>query len=361
VPIDIDHERREAGGWIKQLTREGEKLLAVVDWNALGKQLIGDKVYKYVSATIDTAKKVIKSVSLVNFPAVKGLKPVELSEHALSYQQVGWFDAVQEMIASLMSKDKTAVLADGMPGSVTITQYLTAHIHKMFTNCADNLALSGYLSTDERKQLSAAIGSALDALSGGIGEAGNRLIPTMNFYPEYGMAEHREQRQEETKPMSETQLTEAELREKIKAELEAEMAQQQQTEAQLRERVKKEVEAELSVKFQRRQGLVKFAEELCNGEHALSAKADDVVAFLEALPDDQLEAAKNMLKAKVVNFGEVGHGGDAPAKKEQLPAHVRADVISGELTLKAIFDAKAINGKPEDYDLSEFSAAQKGF
>ena len=80
VPIDVNHAKTEAGGWVRRLWRDGEKLLAEVDWNDLGKRLVGDKVYRYVSASIDLPRKVIRSVSLVNFPAVKGLKAVELSD-----------------------------------------------------------------------------------------------------------------------------------------------------------------------------------------------------------------------------------------------------------------------------------------
>jgi hypothetical protein len=52
-----------------------------VNWTEFGKQLVSDKVYKYLSATIDKARWVLKSISLVNFPAVKGLPPVELAEY----------------------------------------------------------------------------------------------------------------------------------------------------------------------------------------------------------------------------------------------------------------------------------------
>lgn len=85
VPFDIDHAMGEAAGWLRGLRREGALLLATPEWNDLGRDLIGRKIYRYISATIDMAKKVIVSLSLVNFPAVKGLQPVALSatEHPL--------------------------------------------------------------------------------------------------------------------------------------------------------------------------------------------------------------------------------------------------------------------------------------
>lgn len=86
VPIDIDHEKGEAAGWVKKIWQEGEKLLAQIKWNARGIQLVGEKVYRYLSATIAVDKPVLRSISLVNFPAVKGLSPVELSEGVYALQ-----------------------------------------------------------------------------------------------------------------------------------------------------------------------------------------------------------------------------------------------------------------------------------
>jgi phage I-like protein len=86
VPVDVLHERAEAAGWVRKLWRDEDRLLASVDWNELGKKLVGDRIYRYLSATIDLARRMIKSISLVNFPAVKGLQPVELSEGVYSFQ-----------------------------------------------------------------------------------------------------------------------------------------------------------------------------------------------------------------------------------------------------------------------------------
>jgi cation transport regulator ChaB len=81
VPVDVDHKRGEAYGWVRRVYRNGMRLLAQVEWNELGRKLVGEKVYRYLSASIDQERKTLRSISLVNFPAVKGLKPVELAEH----------------------------------------------------------------------------------------------------------------------------------------------------------------------------------------------------------------------------------------------------------------------------------------
>lgn len=81
IPFDIDHEFSQAAGWLRGLERRNDILLAMPEWNDLGVELIQKKIYRYISATIDMAKKVIASLSLVNFPAVKGLAPIQLSEN----------------------------------------------------------------------------------------------------------------------------------------------------------------------------------------------------------------------------------------------------------------------------------------
>ena len=141
--------------------------------------------------------------------------------------------------------------------------------------------------------------------------------------------------QEEVEQMDEKQL--AELREQIRQELLAEMEQQEKTLAELREQVRTEVEAELQERFERRRELIEFAEELCSGEAGLSAKPDDVVAFLETLEGDQLDQAKALLKAKVVDFSERGSTGQGQDNKKKLPEAARTDVLSGELTVADLF------------------------
>lgn len=54
LPIDVDHspEKRgetEAVGWVRSLFKRGTGLWAKVEWNDLGKQLVGDKRYRFIS------------------------------------------------------------------------------------------------------------------------------------------------------------------------------------------------------------------------------------------------------------------------------------------------------------------------
>lgn len=340
VPIDVDHEKSAAAGWIKRVWKDGNKLLVELDWTSLGEKLVKDKIYRYVSAWIDMGNKVIKSISLVNFPAVKGLKPVELSE-GLYY------------------------FADGTPGSVRVGQFIAGHIHKIVTQISDDLFLSGFLSTDERKQFSSALGDALESLENGLGDAKERLIRSMDWFrpprPDMADGEFIENTQNtEENTMSDEER--ARLKEELRQKIEAELAQQQQTRAELREEVRQDVEAELREVFNRRQGLIEFANEICGGEFGLSTPPDEVVELLENIPVDQLEKIKTILKAKVVEFGERGSSQDGKTKKggAKLPEYAIKDVETGQFTVAELFNHNVLAGKPGDYDLSEFSEEQRG-
>src|SRR5438552_1141489 len=49
--VDIDHKNEQAAGWIVGMEhRPGVGLFAEVRWNSLGRQLLGDKQYRYTSA-----------------------------------------------------------------------------------------------------------------------------------------------------------------------------------------------------------------------------------------------------------------------------------------------------------------------
>jgi hypothetical protein len=54
LPIDVDHgpEKRgdtEAAGWITKLEQRGTELWGLAEWNTLGKQLVGERRYLYLS------------------------------------------------------------------------------------------------------------------------------------------------------------------------------------------------------------------------------------------------------------------------------------------------------------------------
>jgi len=98
IPITIDHPKQGgvAAGWVRgfkkgpRRTIRGEDrttFLMKPEWTPTGEKIIGGKEYQYTSLEIQPDN-VVRAVSLVNFPAIKGLntvtQPVQLSEEFLS-------------------------------------------------------------------------------------------------------------------------------------------------------------------------------------------------------------------------------------------------------------------------------------
>jgi len=183
VPVDVQHERAEAAGWVQELRRAGDRLLATVDWNELGRKLVGERVYRYVSATIDLAARTVTAISLVNFPAVKGLRPVELAEGVYGLE-------VQ-------------------PG---LLERMTEALRGVFVE----------LEAEEDVP-------SVDASEEGESEEG-----MMEGLTEQQLAELREEiRQEELARMEQDRLTRAELEEEVRAEVQAELEERLARRAEL--------------------------------------------------------------------------------------------------------------------------------
>lgn len=56
LPVDVDHRPEKSGdteavGWITELSVKGNELWATVEWNSVGKELVADRRYKYLSPT----------------------------------------------------------------------------------------------------------------------------------------------------------------------------------------------------------------------------------------------------------------------------------------------------------------------
>jgi hypothetical protein len=79
IPIDLNHERKEAAGWLLGVRRLNNSLFVAPNWNELGLSKVHSRQYRYVSCTIDLIEKYLVSVSLTNFPAVNNMRPIELS------------------------------------------------------------------------------------------------------------------------------------------------------------------------------------------------------------------------------------------------------------------------------------------
>jgi len=87
--VDTEHDRSRANGWIEDLRADRNGLYAKIKWTELGRQNVGQELFKYFSADIDMVidvesgdivYPVLVAVALCNTPVMKTLKKVHLSE-----------------------------------------------------------------------------------------------------------------------------------------------------------------------------------------------------------------------------------------------------------------------------------------
>ena len=90
--VNLNHSKEEAAGWIQSLEKrnDGRELWAIVEWTEFGLSKISSKEYRYISAEFffeyednETGRKyprVFTGAALTNYPFIKGMKAVELSE-----------------------------------------------------------------------------------------------------------------------------------------------------------------------------------------------------------------------------------------------------------------------------------------
>lgn len=97
LAIDIEHgetpNKGAAAGWFKKLRKEGNKLLADIEWTELGQSNIKSGTYKYFSPefkfaykddeTGKTYENVLLGGGLTNRPFIKDMKPVLMSENVV--------------------------------------------------------------------------------------------------------------------------------------------------------------------------------------------------------------------------------------------------------------------------------------
>lgn len=118
LPIDVDHDGKEAAGWMTALKAEDDGLWASVEWTALGEKLLGEKRYKFFSPEFNpeytdpenkkvNLKNVLIAGSLVNRPLFKELQPLIASDQ-LTGKKTGVMLFIEHMDYKELLKKKTA-------------------------------------------------------------------------------------------------------------------------------------------------------------------------------------------------------------------------------------------------------------
>jgi len=296
-------------------------------------------------------------VSLVNFPAVKGLKPVELGEGVYSFQAA---PGLVETLVARVTQVVMDVLGRGEnppPEDVEKTEFV---IRKE----GNEIVL---YSSDGEKVLDFPFGKSMEyateeaareaALKAWLHKRAEGKWPAEGSEYEPSVVEDVIYQNSGGNAMTDEER--AELKEQLRQEILTEMADEQQTLAELREQVRVEVEAEMAEKMAKRTELREFAEEVTGGDFGLAAKPEEIVELLEGIEDEErLQKVQAMLKAKVVDFSEHGSSRDGQGGKQTLP------VVYAELAriwqeqghdLTEFFEVnKDELGSMDQYNLSEF-------
>lgn len=94
--IDYEHQTLEntqapAGGWIKDIEKEGDAIVAKVEWTPKAKDYLQNKEYRYLSPVVLVRKKdnkavVLHSVALTNTPAIDNMYPIVNSINLNEYE-----------------------------------------------------------------------------------------------------------------------------------------------------------------------------------------------------------------------------------------------------------------------------------
>lgn len=297
VPIDIQHERREAAGWIKSVERVGDRLIAQVEWTEYGRRLVSDKIYKYLSATIDKARWLLKSISLVNFPAVKGLPAIEFGEY---------------------------IHSDAVPPS-------------------QPQQLEGHQTEDVAEQPLEALSMTEEHAPQAVTEEKVETQPEGKPAPSHPV-------------LSDTDVAQlrASIEEEMKTTLMAEYARLEETKASMFAELMAKVREERNV-VEFSQSVTS------TGRHALPVTADRVKEVLMDLPKAHRVEVMSILKAVheagTVDFTEHGTANGKAVKKDldpEMAGALRQHVLSGG-SLDIFFEANAEQlGSPANWNLSEF-------
>lgn len=318
VPVDVDHRRQEAAGWIVRLFRDGNVLRAVPRWNAHGARLVGDQMYRYISATINLAQKTIISVSLTNFPAVKNLAPVALSEFPA--------DAVEDPAPA--NSDEICLLF-----TTERTEPMTMNRN---TQVADAAAATDVASTEQAATAAAAAAAAAATTTAAVVDVAAEL---------------------------------AAVRQAMQAELATAMAQfrtELTNAAALSEQQRLTIIQEVVGGMREEQAVADFSMTVTGtGRHALPLRSEDLRQRLMNIPQPHrgsvMEILRTVHESGTVDFSESGtsQGNDSALLTLDKPS---ADMLRLFMkdggTVAQFFALNAdLLGEQSQYDLRAFTAA----
>lgn len=410
LPIDIrKHENGDAAGWIMAAALSAKGIVELVPkWTELGLEAVGKGIQRLFSATVDPVKWRIVGGSLTNWPAVKGLRAVELQECA-DPGHPGMYDLGMMPDESTDEYDNRVRRAFNEaypetvdPNSGRSVYYWTQRVYSDYLVCSKNGQLYRVGLTQKKGAISFApesewpkvrmvpVEMAVDPL-GYVYKTETELaqedsMPTL----EEIMAEVKKEQDASEKRIlaalqkggngSSTEATDAtpgsndallaslglagmpaELQAKVTELMDEQFKQfQANAEATVKARMAELTEAT------RLSGVVANLTQKGIGGKALPIQADRLTRFLSALPAANRKEAEaifgDILQTSLVDLEEIGTTGAGAdkTKKPQLPPELAEFLNKGTITVADLNSgeiAPLLNGrKPEEFDLSAWAA-----
>jgi len=289
----------------------------VPQWTSLGRRLIGEKIQRYFSATLDLGKKVILGGTLTNWPATRDktgrvlLRPIELSSGLFSLNEEAGDEPPENHEERNMSDE------------VKVSESTLAELRETIRR--EVLAELAPAKGDETAEQAVA-----------------RLKDQLNLSAFADVADLSKAR--------ETMLSQ--MQGALKAEYER---MQKQAGTML---------AEMMGQIKREQHIGELAAFLSGGDEkhprGLPVGREEIETFLSDLSDKQRAAAESILRRTVesglVEFSEYGHGKATKQGTEKLDeplARLLREHVKNGGELAAWFDLAGV-GEMSRYDLSEF-------
>lgn len=140
--IDYEHQtlknkQAPAAGWIKDLYKGTDALMAVVEWTAKAKEYLANKEYRYLSPVVlarksDNKAVVLHSGALTNTPAIDGMFAIVNSNNLEDLIEEEFEDEKGENIMELAKLIKLLGLPEG-----TTEDEVTKKLSEIMAKCAE--------------------------------------------------------------------------------------------------------------------------------------------------------------------------------------------------------------------------------
>lgn len=308
IPVNSEHDRTIAFGWIKSLYISGESLFATIEWTTKGVEMICEELYKYVS--IEFYEKRINpkdgkeirnqfvAIALTNVPAMKDQAPLMLSE----------------IKASENTKNSNIILTNNN----MFEKLLLNLLGKTDLSESDyNLAVTLHETLPEEDKT---------AFAEKMGELKTKLSEVLAKEKAEKEAEAKEKDKKET--LSEDQVSKIQLAEKV-AMLEKEVAEKNE----LAERVALlEAEKTKTALSEKVDSSVMLSESREVG--VTPAKRETVVDFMVSLSEDQRTVFLDIM-GNVAQFSVKEHGKAVKAQDDSITLSENTEKAIAEINEKA--------------------------